>query len=83
MNRSHRILIALLPALSVCATAPAASEPPAPKIAFFKEKVTPILQRCVACHSGDTPAGGLTLTTREAALKGGESGPALAPGDAA
>jgi hypothetical protein len=82
MNRSHRSLIALLPTLFVCATPRAFSEPP-PKVAFFKEKVTPILQRCVGCHSGETPAGGLTLTTREAALKGGESGPALAPGDAA
>ncbi|HKB35188.1 MAG TPA: DUF1549 domain-containing protein, partial [Gemmataceae bacterium] len=50
---------------------------------LFREKVRPVLQRCVNCHSGDEPAGGLNLTTRPLAVKGGESGPALRPGRAA
>lgn len=45
---------------------------------FFTQQVRPILERkCVACHSGGSPQGGLRLTSREAILKGGASGPAV------
>jgi hypothetical protein len=47
---------------------------------YFETKVRPILARCVRCHGGDEPSGSLDLTTRAAALKGGETGPALRPG---
>jgi hypothetical protein len=80
MNRTLRLVA---PLLSLLFVGPAWAEPPAAKPAFFREKIVPILQRCVACHSGDAPEGRLTLTTREAALKGGKTGPALEPGDAA
>src|SRR5262245_44364146 len=46
----------------------------------FRDRIKPILQRCVGCHGGDEPAGMLDLTTRAGALKGGETGPALKPG---
>ncbi len=46
----------------------------------FEQQVAPILRRCVFCHSGDAPQGGLDLSTRQSALAGGKSGPALAPG---
>ncbi len=49
----------------------------------FKRQVEPILKKCVRCHSGDTPSGGLRLTDRSKALRGGESGPAITPGDPA
>jgi cytochrome c553 len=39
--------------------------------------------RCVECHDRAQQKGGLDLTTREALLRGGETGPALAPGDPA
>src|SRR5579875_1887436 len=42
----------------------------------------PILSRCVECHAGEEPAGGLDLTTRSAAIRGGESGAAIRPMDA-
>jgi mono/diheme cytochrome c family protein len=45
-------------------------------------QVRPILSRCVECHAGEEPAGGLDLTTRSAALRGGESGGAIRPNDA-
>ncbi len=51
--------------------------------AFFEAKVRPILvARCAECH-GDAakPKGGLRLTSREAILAGGDSGPAAVPGD--
>ncbi len=63
----------------VAALTPAQAQPSNARA--FQDRIYPILQRCVACHSGDTPAGDLDLTTRGSALKGGESGPALTPGD--
>lgn len=41
-----------------------------------------VISRCVACHGGAKPAGGLNLTSRDGALAGGKSGPALSPGNA-
>jgi len=50
----------------------------------FARHVQPILQRaCAICHNETLAQGGLSLASRAAALKGGESGPAIAPGDAA
>ena len=37
-------------------------------------------KNCYACHTA-TKLGGLQLDTREAALRGGKSGPAIVPGD--
>jgi hypothetical protein len=51
---------------------------------FFTDKVLPVLaENCFRCHSaeGGKDKGGLTLDTRDAMLKGGETGPALIPGD--
>ena len=46
------------------------------------KRVRAVLARCVGCHSGGEPKGGLDLTTREGALRGGENGePALVAGD--
>jgi hypothetical protein len=50
----------------------------------FARDVEPVLKRsCLACHGAAAAQGGLSLSTREAALKGGVSGPAIVPGDAA
>src|SRR5207302_904194 len=46
---------------------------------FFRAKVEPILvARCLQCHA-DEHKGGLDLTTKATALKGGESGPVMVP----
>lgn len=53
-------------------------------IDFFEQKVRPVLvDACYKCHSakGDKVKGGLLLDTRDGMLKGGDSGPALVPGD--
>jgi hypothetical protein len=48
---------------------------------FFLQQVRPLLaSRCLSCHGPDKAEGGLRLDSREAALKGGDSGPALVPG---
>ena len=50
----------------------------------FAAEVQPVLEAaCVRCHREGKAEGGLRLDTREAALAGGDSGPALVPGDAA
>src|SRR5437016_6217264 len=53
-------------------------------LAFFETKVRPILSdQCFKCHSTKAVKlkGGLLLDSREAALKGGETGPVIVPGD--
>jgi hypothetical protein len=48
---------------------------------FFEQKVRPLLaENCYACHGTRKQKGGLRLDSREAILKGGESGPAVVPG---
>lgn len=49
---------------------------------FFERKVRPLLAgSCVKCHGEKKQSGGLRLDSREAMLTGGESGPAIVPGD--
>src|SRR5438045_917236 len=48
---------------------------------FFESKIRPILaNNCYSCHTNSQLAG-LRLDSRTALLKGGQSGPALMPGD--
>ncbi len=53
------------------------------KLDFFEKKIRPILvQHCYECHSGD-PAGaqgGLLVDSRNALIRGGDSGAAVVPG---
>jgi len=51
---------------------------------FFEKKIRPVLvEKCYACHSGQSkmPMGGLRLDSAAAIRKGGDSGPAIAPGN--
>ena len=51
---------------------------------FFEKKIRPVLvENCYKCHSAQSEKvkGGLLLDTREGLLKGGETGPAIVPGD--
>ena len=51
---------------------------------FFDKKIKPILtDKCYKCHSNDAgkSKGGLLLDSREAGLKGGDTGPAVVPGN--
>ncbi len=53
------------------------------QIEFFESKVRPVLsEHCYSCHSSqvETPFAGLRLDSREAILKGGDSGPAISDG---
>jgi hypothetical protein len=50
---------------------------------LFVAQIEPLLRtRCVNCHNADLAEGGLRLDSRDALLAGGDSGPAVVPGDA-
>ncbi len=54
------------------------------RLDFFEKRVRPLLvERCYKCHSasGDSVKGGLLLDSREGLLRGGNTGPAVVPGD--
>lgn len=49
----------------------------------FARDVMPILaERCVTCHGAEKQKNGLRLDVRDAAMRGGDSGPVIAAGDA-
>ena len=49
---------------------------------FFESRIRPILvERCIGCHGPKKQSSGLRLDSREAVLKGGDSGPAVVPGN--
>lgn len=72
-------LFLVLPTTSVLA-----AEPDAAGIEFFETKIRPVLvENCYECHSSqsDTIQGGLLLDSRDAMLRGGDSGAAMVPKD--
>ncbi len=82
----ERLLVATLLAGATPGMAPAQPpEKPSPEgIEFFESKIRPLLvARCYKCHSAEAgkAKGDLALDTRAATLKGGETGPAVVPGE--
>ena len=60
-----------------------AGPPTAGQMEFFEKEIRPLLSdHCYPCHSAQvaSPFAGLRLDSREAALEGGDSGPAVVPG---
>src|ERR1051326_4930926 len=54
---------------------------PGDRDGFFNTRAQPLLAaQCFSCHRA-TQMGGLQLDSREHALKGGKSGPAVVPGN--
>jgi hypothetical protein len=61
-----------------------AAEPDPKGVEFFESKIRPVLvEQCYKCHSTESgkSKGSLTLDTRAATLKGGQTGPAVVPGN--
>jgi mono/diheme cytochrome c family protein len=86
MSVSSRLLATGLTALVVLARMAAGQSAPrdeAAAVEFFEKKVRPVLAgHCSLCHSADTkPAGGLRVDDRKGLLDGGDTGPAVVPGD--
>ena len=76
-------VISFLSILLATGSSQGAGEVSADQTAFFEKNIRPILiNRCYECHSVEKgkAKGSLTLDSREAILKGGDSGPALIAG---
>src|SRR3954464_4601842 len=76
--------IILSGALATAAAASAAEDFTPEQKDFFDKKIKPILtDKCYKCHSNEAgkSKGGLLLDSREACLKGGDTGAAVVPGD--
>ncbi|MEE2780966.1 MAG: PSD1 and planctomycete cytochrome C domain-containing protein [Planctomycetota bacterium] len=90
-NPAHtRSLAACVLSLSLawCPLGTATAEDDAVDRDFVQQKIIPLLEaRCFTCHGPEEireeehPAGGLLLTSRDAMMRGGDTGPAIIPGD--
>ncbi len=77
-------------ALLACCLASAALGQDSPsslaaKEEYFEKSVRPVLvERCFSCHSAKAKEvkGGLRMNSRDSLLRGGDTGPAIVPGDA-
>ncbi|HEX6987384.1 MAG TPA: DUF1549 domain-containing protein, partial [Planctomycetaceae bacterium] len=72
----------------VLTSAPVSAEGPDDqrRLEFFETRIRPVLiEHCYECHSAasDPPQGNLRLDHRDGLLAGGDSGPAVAPGEPA
>ena len=68
-------------AARIAALPQAAPAKPVGKITFAHD-IAPIFQKnCLPCHAGEKPQGGLRLESEAAAIRGGESGKVIIPGD--
>src|SRR6516225_9166041 len=79
----RRCLLAVAALLPGAPPAPAAAPDPA-GVDFFEKRIRPVLvEYCYKCHSGQAKSvkGGLRLDSRDGLLKGGDTGPALVPGN--
>jgi len=67
-------LVLLVPTMRIAADDHAAST--------FDQRIAPLLaRRCLGCHNPSDKKGGLDLTRGERFLEGGDSGPAVVPGN--
>ncbi|MDR3618957.1 MAG: PSD1 and planctomycete cytochrome C domain-containing protein [Paludisphaera borealis] len=81
MNRTILSLL-LSMALAQGWTTTRADSPEGASENFFELRVRPVIAgQCVKCHGEKKASGGLRVDSRQALLDGGESGPAVVPGD--
>ena len=74
-------IIALIPPSGMAAEEDR-TPPDASAVEFFEKNVRPVLaERCQTCHGERKQKANLRLDSREALLKGGETGPAAVPGN--
>jgi hypothetical protein len=77
-------ILALLQSLSAAEIDESKLPPPAETQVDFARDIKPIFQaECLRCHSGERPKSNYRLTSREEALKGGNDGLDILPGQSA
>jgi Protein of unknown function (DUF1553)/Protein of unknown function (DUF1549)/Planctomycete cytochrome C len=65
-----------------CASAARAGDSSPQAVEFFESKVRPLLvDHCFSCHGDKKQEAGLRLDSRDAILKGSDSGPVVVPGE--
>jgi hypothetical protein len=62
---------------------PAFAQQSGPAVSFATDVAPLLSEKCLQCHGLKDPMANLDLKTRESALKGGQHGPAIVPGNAA
>jgi mono/diheme cytochrome c family protein len=79
---AFRLTLLLLLAAQITLLADTQTDAAGPE--FFETRIRPVLvEQCYRCHSekAEKLKGGLYLDSRDGVLKGGDTGPALVPGD--
>ena len=77
-----KLAISIAAALTTGAAAAAPPAADAEMARFFETSVRPVLvERCGSCHGAEKQKAGLRLDSLVGMLRGGESGPAIEPGD--
>ncbi len=75
------IVVVLLFAGGAAAPAAAVDNSAPEGIELFEKKIRPLLvEKCQKCHGSERQKGGLRLDSRDAAFKGGETGPVIVAG---
>jgi len=80
-DRRLRNLIACIALLAAAGSASAADDSKTSSIDFTRDIKPIFIEHCYLCHGPDKQKAELRLDGREAALKGGDSGPVIKPGD--
>src|SRR5206468_1174478 len=81
---NSRRAFALVLCFGLLVSAASASSPESPGIEFFEKHIRPaFVEHCYKCHSAEAEKlkGGLLLDSRDGVLKGGDTGPAIVPGE--
>jgi hypothetical protein len=89
MPRNDMFPLLLLPLVALAGIPPGAAAaaerdtpPTAEQVRFFETQVRPVLaENCFKCHGPEKPKAHLRLDSRAGALAGGDSGPAVVPGN--
>src|SRR5258705_6475512 len=83
MRRISRLPIILLPGAMLGLNAAELPVPAQVKVDFSRD-IKPIFDRsCISCHGPEKPKSRFRLDSRDGALRGGDNGKAILPGDSA
>lgn len=77
---THAVLLAACVLLGALDGSAASASKDSPKPTEVERAMRLLQANCLSCHNAEKQKGGLELGTRDAALKGGDTGPALVPG---
>src|SRR5919108_4191563 len=88
MRRKCSLAVVANTLILMVASSPAAAQTPMPPAATvkvdYKKDVKPMLaENCYACHGAEVQQAGLRLDLRQPALRGGDYGPVIVPGNSA